>query len=131
LKNKQYLFFAEDYEKTKGEDLKEALKGNLDDIKEKIEHNKELTLEQKINMKKAAFKQNLDVIKSQLTKEELDEMTYEEFKKRAMTNAQFLSCFGMFTLFYSDILQPIEKKVNKLLLILVGQKYQEIWISCS
>ena len=80
-------------------------------MKEMIEKNSELTMDQKIQMKKALFKQSVESLKNTVKNTEKKELDYEEFKKRAKTNVQFLSCFGMFNLFYQDIVLPIEKKV--------------------
>ena len=94
------------------QDLKE---GNLDHIKQKIEEKKSLSKEDKKEMKKAVFINKVDDLKKKIIKhdKEILELTYDEFKFRAKNAPEFTDCFGMFSLFVSDIVTPIQKKVNK------------------
>lgn len=39
-------------------------------------------------------------------------LSYQEFKKRAITDANFQQCFGLFVLFYKQIVKPIEESVR-------------------
>eukprot|EP01080_Neovahlkampfia_damariscottae_P005619 gene5619-9436_t len=115
LKNKKFLYMAED----QGTSIKEAFQdlkdGNLEHIKQKYEEQKSISKEDKKEMKKAVLLNKVDDLKKKIKKEtekEITELTYDEFKARAKNAPEFTNCFGMFSLFVSDIVTPIQKKFD-------------------
>lgn len=72
--------------------LKEALHQKGEELKKDL-----IDLEKKIKGKK-------DVT--------VGDLSYDEFKDRAVHESDFLTCFGLFTLFHAEVVKPIEKQFD-------------------